>query len=374
MRTRDLVEKESARKIKHLQKRLKESQKECDEFEEVAARLSDTNGNLYARLRKCAGNNIREGFPCVVCGENTWDLSYDDKWMCVDHQDPPEAKCINCNTAEHFVDERFMRHDVRVCSKCGIIAGTGESEEYEAHDEDLTFSALLEPEEKKSQHDCMWCNADEECPGKHSFVDTINMTDEQLRKEGLMRIPKKQPAQMQPDCMRDLQQWEPAVLDDVLSIIAKHAGNKTVLVDTVIAAARWLATEKPRLIQSNVTMDDLPQQVKCLLDALYLFAIQTDASFWQTMPQDVYRMWAPIGTAAHDCLGWLTTVKPTRTDCVWCGKIERDHPNEDCSCFGDEDPGPDVDDEDPGPNVKPIYNPEHVRDGWAYILSSAPGK
>jgi len=38
--------------------------------------------------------------------------------------------------------------------------------------------------------ECPFCDEDEKCPGQHIFLDTINMTDEELAKEGLQRIPE----------------------------------------------------------------------------------------------------------------------------------------------------------------------------------------
>jgi len=43
------------------------------------------------------------------------------------------------------------------------------------------------------KHECSWCNDDEECPGSHTFFDIENATDEQLREEGLQRIPVLSP-------------------------------------------------------------------------------------------------------------------------------------------------------------------------------------
>lgn len=42
----------------------------------------------------------------------------------------------------------------------------------------------------KYQHNCPFCNDDEDCPGRHIFLDIENATDEQLAEEGLQRITK----------------------------------------------------------------------------------------------------------------------------------------------------------------------------------------
>lgn len=74
-----------------------------------------------------------------------------------------------------------MQERCKECNGSGVVVYGHEMEFFECHK--CNGAGFIYKDDG-----CPFCNEDEECPGQHILLDTINMTDEELAKEGLQRI------------------------------------------------------------------------------------------------------------------------------------------------------------------------------------------